>query len=267
MHGPRGYAPILSAWEVVAVRARVPVLLCLAVAMATVAVRHTVAAPVPPTRCRPAGAAVEVLVGGAVVMRLRSAGAEPDVTSRCARVVERLAGALEEVSAAGIVPAVVDGHAAVLAGTRLVVTPLDAEARANRTSPALLAWWWANRLRGALGAPALGLDAVPWRGLPGLRPVLASWYGYETRSRRTASGQPFNPRGHTAAHRRLPFGTLVRVIHPQTGRQVLAVINDRGPFVRGRELDLSYGAARELGMLRAGVAALYMEVVHPGDAR
>lgn len=63
---------------------------------------------------------------------------------------------------------------------------------------------------------------------------------------RTASGQRFNAHGYTAAHRRLPFGTVLHVTHK--GRSVQVVVNDRGPFVRGRVLDLSYGAARAIGM-------------------
>ena len=73
----------------------------------------------------------------------------------------------------------------------------------------------------------------------------ASWYGS---GRRTASGERFNPNGLTAAHRSLPFGTKVRVENRRTGRSVIVRINDRGPFVRGRIIDLSRGSARALGM-------------------
>jgi rare lipoprotein A len=66
--------------------------------------------------------------------------------------------------------------------------------------------------------------------------------------RRTASGQPFNPSGYTAAHRTLPFGSRVTVTNPQNGNSVTVVINDRGPFTRGVTLDLSRGAARAIGM-------------------
>lgn len=73
----------------------------------------------------------------------------------------------------------------------------------------------------------------------------ASWYGS---GHRTASGERFNPNGMTAAHRTLPFGTRVRVENTRTGRSVVVRINDRGPFVRGRIIDLSRGSARALGM-------------------
>jgi rare lipoprotein A len=66
--------------------------------------------------------------------------------------------------------------------------------------------------------------------------------------RRTASGEPFNPSGYTAAHRTLPFGSRVTVTNAQNGKSVTVVINDRGPFTRGVTLDLTRGAARAIGM-------------------
>ncbi|GJD37394.1 septal ring lytic transglycosylase RlpA family protein [Methylobacterium aerolatum] len=73
----------------------------------------------------------------------------------------------------------------------------------------------------------------------------ASWYAS---GHRTANGERFNPNGMTAAHRTLPFGTRVRVENRKTGRSVVVRINDRGPFVHGRIIDLSRGSARALGM-------------------
>jgi rare lipoprotein A len=68
----------------------------------------------------------------------------------------------------------------------------------------------------------------------------------------TASGQPFNPHGLTAAHRTLPFGTHLTVSNPRTGKTVTVLINDRGPFVRGVSLDLSLGAAQAIGLHSTG---------------
>ena len=87
---------------------------------------------------------------------------------------------------------------------------------------------------------------------------MASYYGNESGSR-TASGERFNQNAMTAAHRSLPFGTKVRVTHG--GRSVVVTINDRGPFIRGRVLDLSTGAARALGLTGAGVGRVTAEVV------
>jgi rare lipoprotein A len=87
---------------------------------------------------------------------------------------------------------------------------------------------------------------------------MASFYGNESGSK-TASGARFNQSAMTAAHRSLPFGTKLRVTHG--GRSVVVTINDRGPFVRGRVLDLSTGAARAIGLTSAGVGRVTAEVV------
>ena len=86
----------------------------------------------------------------------------------------------------------------------------------------------------------------------------ASYYGNESGSR-TASGQRFNQNAMTAAHRSLPFGTRLRVTH--RGQSVVVTVNDRGPFIRGRVLDLSKGAARAIGLTGAGVGHITAEVV------
>lgn len=90
---------------------------------------------------------------------------------------------------------------------------------------------------------------------------IASFYGYDFSGNRTASGQRFNPEGMTAAHRSLPFGTKVRVTNTRNGRSVVLRINDRGPFIRGRVIDVSTGAARILGMMGSGVAPVHIEVL------
>ena len=87
---------------------------------------------------------------------------------------------------------------------------------------------------------------------------MASFYGNESGSK-TASGQRFNQEAMTAAHRTLPFGTKLRVTHGS--RTVVVTINDRGPFVRGRVLDLSTGAARAIGLTGAGVGRVVAEVM------
>jgi rare lipoprotein A len=99
---------------------------------------------------------------------------------------------------------------------------------------------------------------VGWTGRQG---GLASWYGPGFYGRRTASGAVYTGTALTAAHRSLPFGTLVQVTNLANGRTVVVVIDDRGPFVRGRVIDLSAAAARRLGMIRAGVVPVRLEVV------
>jgi rare lipoprotein A len=87
---------------------------------------------------------------------------------------------------------------------------------------------------------------------------MASFYGNESGSK-TASGQRFNQNAMTAAHRSLPFGTKLKVTHGD--RSVVVTINDRGPFIKGRVLDLSTGAARAIGLTSAGVGRVTAEVV------
>ena len=87
---------------------------------------------------------------------------------------------------------------------------------------------------------------------------VASFYGNESGSK-TASGQRFNENDMTAAHRSLPFGTKLRVTHK--GRSVVVTINDRGPFIKGRVLDLSTGAARAVGLTSSGVGHVTAEVL------
>ncbi len=89
----------------------------------------------------------------------------------------------------------------------------------------------------------------------------ASWYGEPDHGRRTASGQIFDMYAFTAAHPTLPFGTRVRITNLENGRSVIVVINDRGPFVRGRIIDVSRRAARLLGFERKGTAPVRVEVV------
>lgn len=89
----------------------------------------------------------------------------------------------------------------------------------------------------------------------------ASWYGPRFHGRRTANGERFNKFHLTAAHRTLPFNTRVRVTNLQNGRSIVVRINDRGPYIRGRIIDLSYAAARQLGMHQRGVIQVKVEIL------
>jgi len=86
----------------------------------------------------------------------------------------------------------------------------------------------------------------------------ASWYRH---GRVTANGERYNPMGLTVAHRSLPFGTIVRFTNPDNGRSVIARVNDRGPYIRGREFDLSLGSARALGFEHNGIMVLRVEIM------
>lgn len=95
----------------------------------------------------------------------------------------------------------------------------------------------------------------------------ASYYADKFAGRRTASGALYEPRAMMAAHRSLPFGTVVRVTRIDDARSVYVRITDRGPFARGRIVDLSRAAAEELGMVRAGVVKVKLEVLELGPPR
>lgn len=132
---------------------------------------------------------------------------------------------------------------------------------------------WRARIVGALLVSAsLALGACAW--LPvgesqldvGIKERgIASWYGAPFHGKVTASGERFDMEALTAAHRRLPMGSMVRVVNLLNGKHVRVRITDRGPYVAGRILDLSYAAARRLGMLETGLAIVQCEVI--GDHR
>lgn len=89
----------------------------------------------------------------------------------------------------------------------------------------------------------------------------ASWYGKNHHGRKTASGEPFDMNALTAAHRKLPFGTYLRVTNLRNGKSVVVRINDRGPFAKGRIIDISYAAAEKLDMLQTGEDPVRLEVI------
>lgn len=97
--------------------------------------------------------------------------------------------------------------------------------------------------------------------------IKASWYGPKFHGKITANGEVYDQMALTAAHKSLSFGTLLKVTNPKNGRSVIVRINDRGPYIEGRDLDLSKGAAIELGILRKGVARLKIEEVALGETR
>jgi rare lipoprotein A len=112
-------------------------------------------------------------------------------------------------------------------------------------------------------APSTALpDPLPDRAPEApLKAVEASYYGKGFAGKPTASGERFNPENLTAAHRTLPFGTIVKVTHAATGKSVTVEINDRGPFHGNREIDLSTAAARDIGMIASGTAMVTLDVI------
>jgi rare lipoprotein A (peptidoglycan hydrolase) len=91
------------------------------------------------------------------------------------------------------------------------------------------------------------------------RYVTASWYRH---GRITANGERFDPNGLTVAHKRLPFNTMIRFTNPENGSSIIVRVNDRGPYIRGRDFDLSVRSAQLLGFYERGVARLDMEIIN-----
>lgn len=127
-----------------------------------------------------------------------------------------------------------------------------------------------NRLLAGAGALVLALasgcagrraPAAPGPPPSGIEEGLASWYGVDEAGRATASGEIMDPERFTAAHRSLPFGSLVRVTDLQTGKEVDVIVNDRGPHVSGRIIDLSFAAARKLDLVNRGVTPVRLRVI------
>ena len=118
-------------------------------------------------------------------------------------------------------------------------------------------------------APGLAVPERPSLGLRGGRDLqrgMASWYGPGFHGRLTANGERFDMNELTAAHKTLPFGTRVLVHNPRTGKEVVVRINDRGPFIKGRMIDLSKAAAKALGFKSRGHDAVVLREVLPARA-
>ncbi|NBB90908.1 MAG: septal ring lytic transglycosylase RlpA family protein [Spirochaetes bacterium] len=122
-----------------------------------------------------------------------------------------------------------------------------------------------NGLSLRLVALLLVLGAIGAWGADFEREGIASWYGGKFHGRLTANGERFDANKLTAAHKTLPFGTVVKVTNTDNGKTVTVRINDRGPFVENRIIDLSRGAAERVEMTGTGVARVQLEIIHPGE--
>ncbi len=91
--------------------------------------------------------------------------------------------------------------------------------------------------------------------------VTASWYGPRHHNKLTASGQRFDMHKSTLAHRTLPLGTKVRLVNPDNGKSAEGVVNDRGPYIKGRDVDVSYSMAKQLGFVKKGIIKLHIEML------
>ena len=91
--------------------------------------------------------------------------------------------------------------------------------------------------------------------------MTASWYGAAHHNKTTSSGQRYDMHKNTLAHKTLPFGTKVKLVNPENGKVAEGVVNDRGPFIKGRDIDVSYALAKQLGFAEKGVTKLNVEII------
>lgn len=222
------------------------------------------------TVCQSRHDAWDVALNGHIVLRMRCPNGGMSPAERADCVGERLREALATASCEDIKPAVVRGSFAVVIGTKHIVTVDTEHAKANKSSCYALALKWANNMRLALGGPVLSnrdrghlvsFDTVdPYEVSVGR----ASWYGGRWDGRLTANGEIYDEMSLTAAHRTLPFGSIVRVTSLLCGKQVVVRINNRGPYIAGREIDLSRAAAEAIDLIGPGVGEVVVEVIDSG---
>jgi len=138
--------------------------------------------------------------------------------------------------------------------TKVVTKPIEWTAKGTYKTTKLI-------VKGTIkvGKGVVGVTTYPFRDRE--MEGIASWYGKDFHGKKTASGETYNMYNLTAAHRTLPLGSRVRVTNLDNGKKVVVRINDRGPFEKGRIIDLSYEAARQLDMLHKGTARVKLTLL------
>ncbi|BDA70443.1 hypothetical protein RIVM261_073000 [Rivularia sp. IAM M-261] len=168
--------------------------------------------------------------------------------------------------------ATVDGAPAVMAGNRFLLGVNKEISTKTTRSADLIAIDWVNNLRSALKAPKLSLTEGQ-QDMYGLvysnqkLSGLASWYGGYFHGRTTANGETYNQNDLTVAHKTLPFNTYLKVTSKETGKSVIVRVNDRGPYIPPRSLDLSLAAARCVGSETAGVVSYEAVIMQPNQPK
>lgn len=234
-----------------------------------------------------------LLINNHEVMKFRSGYEVLDAYDRAQLVAQRLydslnGGFIDFTKTSTIRPVEEDGHYVLKIGNEQLAS-IDMEAAmANGNSEKAQALVWTNQLRQAFNVNAyheplassiaaiikspgmskkykLPLSTAYFKSTGKLQSGRASWYGPGFHGRRSSDGSRFDMNQMTAAHRYLPFGTVVKVKNNTNGKQCLVQITDRGPFAHGRIIDLSKAAAGAIGMLGSGTAHVTIEVLQPGQ--
>lgn len=220
-------------------------------------------------------AATSLFVNGTEVLRFNGEAAKMSSYTRVKIIADRLNTLLENDAQAvsKLRPGLDNGIAVIQTEDTTIATVDRLTASDNNEEPLKLSLLYTNRLRQSLGGKSLDEQVLSsisqpepsYRGTGKVQTGMASWYGPYFHGRRAADGSRFNQYAMTAAHKTLPFGTLVRVVNQRTKKACLVKITDRGPYAHGRVIDLSRGAAGAIGMLGSGVAPVSIEVVKKGS--
>jgi rare lipoprotein A len=212
------------------------------------------------------GATASVLINEKEVIRFRSSLRNLDPSQRSKQAANRLQAFLKNqgtYQAVGVHRT--QGRTEIRLGSAPFVLVDRQTALLAGMSEDKLARAWARQVRQSLGEPealtVANLLPTSVRSTGRLIAGMASYYGPGFHGRLAADGSRFNQNAMTAAHKTLPFGTLVKVTNQRSGQTCVVRITDRGPFIAGRVIDLSVGAARAIGMLGSGVARVTLEVV------
>ncbi len=201
--------------------------------------------------CIESGDSAEIRIGGTTVIRIRGNLAGKTPIERAKIVAARLSEAGTEYQPDDVMP-MFDSTGWYIAAKGNHIINIDmASVRANNLSEGELTFAWANNIRRALGVEPMMLDSLS-------EATKASFYW---QCSHTANGEVYYPDGISAAHRSLPFGTMVLVSDLETRKSVIVRINDRGPFIDGRLIDLSRGAAIKINRLSKGVFDVKMHVL------
>lgn len=223
-----------------------------------------------------------IFINNSEVIRFRSSAGGFSPFNRAKVVANKLYQfLLEGGNPRDIKPGLENGQVVIRTGENILITVDEKSAQLANSSERMLALVWANRIRESMGVESIERGQIASRGFFGpishrpafnlgdyvssgiLRTGMASWYGPGFHGRRAANGSRFDMNALTAAHRTLPFGTLVKVSNQRTGQSCVVKITDRGPFHGNRIIDLSKGAARAIGMLGSGVGKVSLEVLKP----
>jgi rare lipoprotein A len=218
---------------------------------------------------------VSVYIGDNEVLRITKPAGGLSTEKRAKIVTENINIIIKNgENPENIIPDFKSGSGIIKINNRVLFTVDSSIAKEYGMNPSELAFIWVNNVRDALGVARIvrdfqlltnSLKKTPEKFVEKYGDFMqtgqASWYGGVFHGRSAADGSIFNKNKFTAAHKSLPFGTVVQVTNLYNGKKCIVKITDRGPFVRGRIIDLSKVAANEIGMLSSGVSRVKVEVL------